>query len=624
MKKFFSFLLLSLMFVWAYGQDTLYSTDFEFGTAGQYVAQQDTSGFWTTWSDAPGGSEDALFSDAQNHSASGTLSAHTQSTTDLVLKLGNKVSGKYEVSFYYYIINGKGAYFNIQHTEQMGQEFAIQCYFGSDGNGKLEVDGHTLPSSAISFTHAIDNWVHVDLIANLDSDSAYLYIDDNLIYSWIFSHKYDGTEGLNQLGAVDFFAGALDGQTPEFYLDDVTYIQLNAGAQPSQAEINLTGIGVNANTTSSVDLKIKNTGELDLMYDVFPVYPATSKNNSVSQVNTTNNNVVKLTPSDVNSVPAQMKVNLNPKDVNLTHLQSDIASALGWNTSSPVDVEVAALFKSDEVNPYIGMTLTQLIIVNGNQPEAGSTYAKVWQGRRFTVPGPIEEVASQAFTVGGTNSQNAITLDNPITITGEDLFLGWSYTQPVDSFCASMDGGPLVDDANWTHAGPSWSEVTRTDFGNFGIVGVLTGTAAHQWITLQSNQGIIAGGDSATVTVGFDTTGMAEGEYHAELIVRSDDLDTSRNYVHIPVDLWFAPAEVDNMNKVAIMTFPNPAYDYLNIKSSDVIRQVEIVGLNGQVARTLNTNATETRINISGLAKGVYIVKVYTDQATTTSKLVIK
>ena len=55
--------------------------------------------------------------------------------------MGNKTSGKYQIDFKYFIMAGFGGYFNIQHFEVPGTEWAMEVYFGAAETGYLTVGG---------------------------------------------------------------------------------------------------------------------------------------------------------------------------------------------------------------------------------------------------------------------------------------------------------------------------------------------------------------------------------------------------------------------------------------------------------------------------------------------------
>ena len=74
-------------------------------------------------------------------------------------------------------------------------------------------------------------------------------------------------------------------------------------------------------------------------------------------------------------------------------------------------------------------------------------------------------------------------------------------------------------------------------------------------------------------------------------------------------------------NSVAL--FPNPANDYIMVQSSRFnVQSVEMIDVYGKVINTVNVVDNPTRINISGLANGMYFVRVTTDEGTVTKTFI--
>jgi hypothetical protein len=57
--------------------------------------------------------------------------------------------------------------------------------------------------------------------------------------------------------------------------------------------------------------------------------------------------------------------------------------------------------------------------------------------------------------------------------------------------------------------------------------------------------------------------------------------------------------------------FPNPANDILNITSSEIISEIEIVNTLGQVVYRREVNSNNAVCDVNGLASGVYVVKIH-------------
>ena len=91
-------------------QTTLFEDNFDTYTVGQPLAQE-AGDPWTTWSETPGGGEDPLISDTYANSPSNSI--NVIAGNDAVLLLGDEVDGRYKVSFYIYVPDGKIAYYNL-------------------------------------------------------------------------------------------------------------------------------------------------------------------------------------------------------------------------------------------------------------------------------------------------------------------------------------------------------------------------------------------------------------------------------------------------------------------------------------------------------------------------------
>ena len=190
---------------------SFYFDDFESYDVNSFIAVENPT-WWTTWSNLPGSGEDGEISD--DFASSPTKSVlidEVPAASDLILKLGNKTSGAYELNFEMYVETGFAGYYNIQHFESPGIEWAFEVYFLEDGTGELYA-GSTTP---FTFSYPKDTWFPVVNLINIDGDLATLLCDGVVVYAWPFSYESNGTGGTNQLGGVDFFAGAVTGESPD-------------------------------------------------------------------------------------------------------------------------------------------------------------------------------------------------------------------------------------------------------------------------------------------------------------------------------------------------------------------------------------------------------------------------
>ncbi len=166
------------------------------------------------------GNHNYLFTSSSNNS--GSQSLKIEGSTDLLYKLGDKTSGQYIVKFYLYFPAGYGGYYNFQHFEAPGVEFAFDCNFQIDGSGYITAAG-----ISTGYTYDHDRWFLVEHKIDLDADIAEFYLDGSLIHSWQYSLQSDGNPGSAILGAVDFFPTVSGGGTALYYVDDINYFDEN-------------------------------------------------------------------------------------------------------------------------------------------------------------------------------------------------------------------------------------------------------------------------------------------------------------------------------------------------------------------------------------------------------------
>jgi len=217
MKKFLHPLIfLLLLNVSSFAQTELFSDNFDSYSTDQKLAEQSSATEWTTWSGSPGSGEDAAITTAQAYSAPN--SAKIVTNNDLVLDLGGKTTGRYQVKFRLFVESNKGAFFGfMQSFGGSNNEFGLSAYF------KLDTGNVTVGSKEYEFDFDFDTWMLINVIVDLDDDFASMFIDGDEIVSWEWS---GGNESLKTLDAIDFW-GYTDENGCAYYLDDIVYNQLS-------------------------------------------------------------------------------------------------------------------------------------------------------------------------------------------------------------------------------------------------------------------------------------------------------------------------------------------------------------------------------------------------------------
>ncbi len=91
------------------------------------------------------------------------------------------------------------------------------------------------------------------------------------------------------------------------------------------------------------------------------------------------------------------------------------------------------------------------------------------------------------------------------------------------------------------------------------------------------------------------------------------------------ITAFFEPSTVGiaetNTNESTIVVYPNPATDYITIESP-ISSLTEIATIEGQLIRTLISTNSKTKLDVSTLPCGVYVVKVKTEKGVTVRKFI--
>ena len=187
--------------------------------AAQNVAQNGAANSWfTTWSGATGTNEDGIVSTEQANSGTKSFKILTTAAAggpqDVVLKLGNRTTGRYELKWMYYVPAGKQAYYNIQNVVPIGAgAWNLDVFFGANNAGNIQIGAG---ASLAEFTYPNAEWFEVRQIIDLDNNLLTLWVDGQYVHKMAYP---------NNLGGIDFYG--IDNNHTN-YIDDIEYIQLPA------------------------------------------------------------------------------------------------------------------------------------------------------------------------------------------------------------------------------------------------------------------------------------------------------------------------------------------------------------------------------------------------------------
>jgi hypothetical protein len=609
-------LLIATLFLWAgfgYTQTVLYEENFDSYPLDSFLHTVNPT-WWSTWS---GGTDAEDMQIRNDYSQSPSQSARADKIggqTDCLLKLGDRVSGVYQLSWWMYIATGKCGYYNMQHFESPGIEWAYEIYFRADGSLQCLQGGNELGGS---YPHDVFFQVIQDI--DLDADNVTVTINGTVIGSWPISDEAQNPGGTKQMGAIDFFAGEYSGsgESPEYFVEDLYFAQVEAGNDPiigvDPAAVATWLVG---GTTGTQNLAVNNTGTGDLIYDINIIYDVDVLKSAPAQSGSDNTYYIKrsLTNASADPTPNPGPPAPGSDATAQLHYDGDNSSAIGWNTV-PVTVTVAARFPNNMTLPYAGMDLTSVELYV-NDLNAGSNAMKIQiygMGNTYE-PGTL--LYEQDFTPGGANWET-VTLTTPVKITGEDLWVGYKFTQTdAGIYIPGTDGGPADPNGDFYSTGVGWSHIAPTLDYNWNIRANLVGTPMFQWLTATPMSGTIPPAGTNPTLLGFDATTLALGTYGATIKLLSNDPATP--VLDVPVTLDVAGVGIPELGKLGIMIYPNPAKEKLNIVTNGDFNRATISDFTGKVIFTGNSKT----IDISSLSNGVYFVKVETAQGVSNTKFV--
>lgn len=595
-------------------EQIIYLNEFDEYEVGDYIAVVDPD-WWTTWSDSPGTAEDALILDEQSSSPSNSIKV--DGTSDLVFKIGNKTSGKFVVAFDYYVPSGFGAYYNLQHYQEPGVEWAFEAYFKTDGTGRVNAGGE----NAATFTYSPDTWIEVINVVDLDEDWAQVYFNEVLIHEWQFSIGAQGDADILQLGGANFYAGAETGETPTYYLDNLALIALVPPAQDATIDIDAAQIitTIPSGDSETIMRTLGNTGESLLIYNIVTSFNEPSKTEANSPwVSTTPVGKSVGVPVEAPNYTGGSAAPAN-RDATLTY-SGENASAIGLTAGNAWTA--AANFTADMVVPYNGMYLTAVDVFINDPADAHKI--QIYDMGSINLPGPGELLYEQDF-FPNIGDWTTVVLTMPVYVSGRDLWVGFWMDQPAGIFPAGVDAGPGDPNGDWMKTGPAWSHLNSSpDFDvNWNIRAQLTGAAGSVWLSVGPNAGTVEPGESDEISIDIDANGLTPATiYKGKMHVRSND--PANQQINISVWITVLTGVNENGEQTYVSAYPNPANDVLFLKGNTEITSVILSNSLGQVVYEGTIGQRETRIATDKFEAGMYILTVQTANGTASQKIMIK
>ena len=564
---------------------------FEEYTVGNKIAAEAIAAghdWWTTWSNAPGGSEVGVVADFDN-----TQCGHLTYGNDLVLLLGDEENGNYDLEFDILVPEGKNGYFNIlHHFAGSNSTWAMQCYLHltNDGSNSTSAPGHGTIHAGSNSTADVpcvyDAWMHFRLNVDTDTDVARYYYTapgeaEVLVCEWQWSLDSFGNNVVGRtLGAMDFYPPQ-NASTSEYYLDNFSFKKIGGESAP---ELTITPEEVYEtlmeDDMTTVDVVIENSG------------------NSIGDWA----GWLDFGQGEAGSQTAE-----------LYYHNGDVNSASGIGSSDAYSREFGIRLPATAyAGAAMGMRITSAEFFVNQYASTDHNYTfRIYGQGLHNQPGEL--LAEKSINTSVTEQWISVNFDEPVYMTGQAMWVTVALEQTAGEYPMTMDGGEYGEEAdgNWLSTnGNSFSHCYSA--GSFGGAWMITahceGTLVPAtWATINKTEGAILGGNSETITLTLNSIGLSEEYYNANLIINTNDEELP--HVEIPVTLHYDPWDVEENVMQLANVYPNPATSMVKVEGQD-LNSVAIYNVAGQLVRVVKLDSVSTTINMD-VEAGVYFFSVY-------------
>lgn len=437
---------------------SLFTESFETYTPNQQLCGQNDT-LWKPWSGLPGTTMDPFVRNTNPHSGSNSLLI--EGVNDAVLLLGDKTSGRYAASFYIFVPEGFTAYYNLLsgYSGAMQPSINGQVFFDLAGQGKIDAG----TPNAATFLYPYNQWIFLENIVDLESDSAWIKVDGVQLAAWKWSKGTGITNQwtVRQWAGIDFYAWNATG-TPKYYVDDINFEMIETPASARITPYSLHFFNPDSLTQS---FTIENTGQSPLTYQFNPffyqiAYPCKkyplnfnitgNKKFEINQPLSTQEQSEVITADSKNSP----NFSDNGKENVFVHFDGENVGKLGFST--PNTRSIAVRFPYNRFGEHKNRKMEAVHLYIPDLP--ANTFVTVCKGNYETsVPG--DTIIHKSF-VPVANQWNTIPIDSLYYIFSEwenlEIWVIYKFTQIATGRSIGFDNGPSNPDGSWYLSGTTW------------------------------------------------------------------------------------------------------------------------------------------------------------------------
>lgn len=198
------------------GEEQIICDNFETYLLDSYAGEN--AAHWSTWSGTAGGDEDAQITHQVASSGLHSLGIYNSQVQDIVLQLGDRTEGVYNLKWNMYVPDSASGYYNIQQDGALGEVWVLETFFNNAAG--VESGTGTIEGSTNSFTYPVDQWFEVEHHVNLDAGTISLFIDETAVETILLE-----TSEATGIGAVNFYSLETNNTV---FLDDFSFSYLGS------------------------------------------------------------------------------------------------------------------------------------------------------------------------------------------------------------------------------------------------------------------------------------------------------------------------------------------------------------------------------------------------------------
>ena len=497
----------------------------------QLCGQNDT--LWKPWSGLPGTTMDPFV--RNTNARSGSNSLLIEGVNDAVLLIDNKTSGRYSASFYIFVPEGFTAYFNLLsgYSGAMQPSINGQVFFDLAGQGKIDAG----TPNAATFLYPYNQWIFLENIVDIESDSAWIKVDGVQLAAWKWS-KGTGITNLwtvRQWAGIDFYAWNSTG-TPKYYVDDINFEMIETPASASITPYSLHFFNPDSLTQS---FTIENTGQSPLSFQINPVFfsfppiPMFTLTDNQLPINlVSNENMLendKVLPKEEHDLIliSEDKSTTNILDEGrenaMVHYDGENVGRLGFSTASTQ--QIAVRFPYNRLGEHKRRKLETVRIFIRDLP--ANTSVLLCQGDYYGADIPGDTICYKSF-VPIANQWNTINIDSLFYIGNEwndqQIWVIYKFTQIATGRSIGFDNGPSNPDGSWYLSGTTWKPF-YTLFPNYcfnwNIRLELSGNPVWNWLEMGNTSGVIEPNSTQEISITAKTD--STWNYPTELCFHTSD-----------------------------------------------------------------------------------------------------